>query len=75
VLVQLVGTDQPITGEQPHLVKSEIPGYSYRRAGWVKWRTTRGMVYLRCPRPQLLRALDGAALPPPDLGLFGELTA
>lgn len=60
---------------KPALVKSEIPGYCYRRAGWVKWRETRGMVYLRCPRPQILRALDEWVAPTPDLGLFGELTA
>jgi hypothetical protein len=46
---------------KPHLVRSEIPGYSYRRAGWVKWRQTRGMVYLRCPRAQILRAFGEEA--------------
>jgi hypothetical protein len=44
-------------------VRSEIPGYCYRRAGWVKYRETRGLVYFRCPRPQIERALalGGAA--------------
>jgi hypothetical protein len=46
---------------KPALVKSEIPGYCYRRAGWVKWREKRGMVYLRCPRTQIERALAGVA--------------
>lgn len=42
-------------------IASTIPGYSYRRAGWVRLsKSPRGMVYLRCPRTQLLRALDGA---------------
>jgi hypothetical protein len=45
------------TEVKPAAIRSQIPGYSYRRAGWVKYRETRGMVYLRCPRPQLLRAL------------------
>lgn len=39
-------------------VASEIPGYSYRRAGWVKYRTDRGLTYFRCPRPQIERALS-----------------
>lgn len=39
-------------------IKSEIPGYSYRRAGWVRVpKSPRGMVYLRCPRAQIERAL------------------
>jgi hypothetical protein len=39
-------------------VRSEVPGYSYRRAGWVKvQKSPRDMLYLRCPRPQLERAL------------------
>jgi hypothetical protein len=39
-------------------IKSEIPGYSYRRAGWVKVaQSPRGMVYLRCPRAQIERAM------------------
>lgn len=51
------------TEVKPAMIRSEIAGYSYRRAGWVKFRETRGMVYLRCPRPQILRALaeQGAA--------------
>lgn len=40
-------------------IRSEVPGYSYRRAGWVKCKVVRDMVYLRCPRPQLDRALAG----------------
>jgi hypothetical protein len=42
-------------------VTSTIPGYCYRRAGWVKFREARGLVYLRCPNTQLALALDGAA--------------
>jgi hypothetical protein len=39
-------------------VQSDIPGYSYRRAGWVRLaKSPKGMVYLRCPRTQLERAL------------------
>lgn len=38
-------------------VTSQIPGYCYRRAGWVKYREQRGLVYFRCPRPQIERAL------------------
>ncbi len=38
-------------------VTSEIPGYCYRRAGWVKLRERRGLVVLRCPRAQILRAV------------------
>lgn len=45
------------TEVKPTAVKSEIPGYCYRRAGWVKWREARGLVILRCPRPQIERAL------------------
>lgn len=48
------------TEVKPAAIRSEIPGYSYRRAGWVKWREARGLVVLRCPRPQIERA---AALP------------
>jgi len=47
-------------------IKSEIPGYCYRRAGWVKYREQRGLVYLRCPRAQLLRALHTPAGPHRD---------
>jgi hypothetical protein len=54
-------------------IRSEIPGYSYRRAGWVKCKTVRDMVYLRCPRPQLDRALLGIPRPEPrDLALLSE---
>lgn len=38
-------------------VQSEVPGYCYRRAGWVRVKSPRGMVYLRCPRTQLEAAL------------------
>lgn len=48
------------TEVKPDRVASEIPGYCYRRAGWVKFKEQRGMVYLRCPRGQLLRALADA---------------
>ncbi len=44
-------------------IQSEVPGYSYRRAGWVRVRKSpKGMVYLRCPRPQLERALEVPSL-------------
>jgi len=40
-------------------IQSEVPGYSYRRAGWVRIdKSPRGMIYLRCPRTQILRALS-----------------
>lgn len=39
-------------------IRSEIPGYSYRRAGWVRVaKAPSGMVYLRCPRAQIMRAI------------------
>jgi hypothetical protein len=38
-------------------VRSSVPGYCYRRAGWVKLKESRGMVYLRCPRAQIERAV------------------
>lgn len=38
-------------------VRSEIPGYCYRRAGWKKVRESRGLVYLECPRAQIERVL------------------
>lgn len=41
-------------------VRTEVPGYCYRRAGWVKYREVRDMVYLRCPLPQILRAVTAA---------------
>jgi hypothetical protein len=45
-------------------IRSEIPGYSYRRAGWVRVpKSPRGMVYLRCPRPQIDRAMTEKAVP------------
>ena len=44
------------TEVKPAAIRSEIAGYCYRRAGWVKWREARGLVVLRCPRPQIDRA-------------------
>lgn len=43
------------------MVKSEVAGYCYRRAGWVKIEKKRAphMIYLRCPRAQILRAMEG----------------
>lgn len=42
-------------------VASEIPGYCYRRAGWVRMpRSPRNMVYLRCPRIQIVRCMEEA---------------
>jgi len=38
------------------LVRSEIPGYCYRRAGWVAYRRRGQLLYLRCPRTQIERA-------------------
>jgi hypothetical protein len=37
--------------------RSEVAGYCYRRAGWVTLKHARGMVYLRCPRAQIDRAV------------------
>jgi hypothetical protein len=39
-------------------VQTDIPGYCYRRAGWVKMKEKRGMTYLRCPRRQIEAALS-----------------
>lgn len=58
------------TEVRPAAILSEIPGYSYRRAGWVKWRESRGLVILRCPRPQIERAVAGIAPPRPPMSLF-----
>lgn len=44
------------TEVKPAAIKSEIPGYCYRRAGWVKVRSSRGLVVFRCPRAQIERA-------------------
>lgn len=42
-------------------IQSSIPGYSYRRAGWVRIpKSPSGMVYLRCPRAQILRAWEAS---------------
>lgn len=46
------------TEVKPAMVRSEIPGYSYRRAGWVTWRHSRGLVILRCPRTQIDKAVS-----------------
>lgn len=46
---------------KPSAVRSEVPGYSYRRAGWVTLKRVRGMLYLRCPRAQVQAALLRAA--------------
>lgn len=54
-----VPTETLQTEVKPAAIRSEIPGYSYRRAGWVKWREARGLVILRCPRPQIERAALG----------------
>jgi hypothetical protein len=39
-------------------VSSEIPGYCYIRAGWVKTGESRGLVRFRCPRTQIERSLN-----------------
>jgi hypothetical protein len=44
------------TEVKPAAIHSEVPGYCYRRAGWVSWRRARGLVILRCPRVQIERA-------------------
>lgn len=46
------------TEVKPAAVTSEIPGYCYRRAGWVKVREGRGLIVFRCPRAQILRAMN-----------------
>lgn len=49
-------------------VRGEVPGYCYRRAGWVRVpKSPRGMIYLRCPRTQIERALT-ATRPNPEAG-------
>lgn len=45
------------TEVKPSEIRSEIPGYCYRRAGWVKWRQGRGLIVFRCPRGQLAQAV------------------
>ena len=37
------------------VVRTEIPGYCYRRAGWVTMRRVGTKLYLRCPRTQIER--------------------
>jgi hypothetical protein len=50
--------DEDLTTEvKPDAIASEIAGYCYRRAGWVKVRERRGLVMLRCPRAQILRCV------------------
>jgi hypothetical protein len=61
------------TEVKPDRVSSEIPGYCYRRAGWVKFKESRGMIYLRCPRPQLLRALENQETAAPGSLVPNEL--
>jgi hypothetical protein len=34
-------------------VRSDLPGYSYRRAGWRTLKRKGRMLYLRCPRTQI----------------------
>jgi hypothetical protein len=51
--------DETLTTEiRASAVKSDIPGYCYRRAGWVRVPRKGRLVVLRCPRPQI----DAAAL-------------
>lgn len=37
-------------------VRSDLPGYSYRRAGWRTLRRKGRMLYLRCPPTQIVAA-------------------
>lgn len=37
-------------------VRSGLPGYSYRRAGWKTLKRKGHMIHLRCPRTQVLAA-------------------
>lgn len=53
-----IPTEDLTTEVKPLALRSEIPGYCYRRAGWVKVRERRGLIVLRCPRTQILRALE-----------------
>jgi hypothetical protein len=43
---------------RPSAIRSTIPGYSYRCAGWVKFKERSDLVYLRCPRAQIERVFD-----------------
>jgi hypothetical protein len=45
------------TEVKPSKVRTEIPGYCYKRAGWVKLRERRGLIVFRCPRAQIERAM------------------
>lgn len=47
---------------KPSAVKSGIPGYCYRRAGWVKVDYRRGLLVMRCPRTQIDRVIDREGL-------------
>jgi hypothetical protein len=51
----------PLRTSSPHQNTPRTCRRCDRRAGWVKWREKRGMVYLRCPRTQIERALAGVA--------------
>lgn len=43
---------------RPSAITSEVAGYCYRRAGWVRMDSSRrDLVYLRCPRAQIMRAV------------------
>ena len=47
-------------------VRSDLPGYSYRRAGWKTLKRKGRMLYLRCPGTQIAlaaSAYSSAALP------------
>jgi len=50
-------TEELQTEVRDTAVRSDVPGYCYRRAGWVTMKRSRGMTYLRCPRAQIERAL------------------
>ena len=54
-------------------VASDLPGYSYRRAGWKTLKRKGRMLYLRCPAVQLQAALVGheAGTLPLDAAAWG----
>lgn len=59
------------TEVQPSKIRTEIPGYCFIRAGWRKSHINRSrQVVFRCPRAQILRALDEIA---PDVSLTDRL--
>lgn len=47
---------------KPSAVKSDIAGYCYRRAGWVKVDYRRGLLVMRCPRTQIERVISEEGL-------------